>query len=33
MDCKAILSKMTLEDKISLCTGADFWHSKRMEKY
>lgn len=33
MDIKEILSKMTLEDKISLCTGADFWHSKRMEKY
>lgn len=33
MDIKAILSKMTLEDKISLCTGADFWHSKKMEKY
>lgn len=28
-----ILSKMTLEDKISLCNGADFWHSKAMEKY
>ena len=24
---------MTLEDKISLCTGADFWHSKKMEQY
>ncbi|MDE7172220.1 MAG: beta-glucosidase [Oscillospiraceae bacterium] len=24
---------MTLEDKISLCTGADFWHSKAMEQY
>ncbi|MDE6260022.1 MAG: beta-glucosidase [Oscillospiraceae bacterium] len=24
---------MTLEDKISLCTGADFWHSKTMEQY
>ena len=33
MDIKAILSKMTLEDKISLCTGADFWHSKKMEQY
>ena len=28
-----ILSKMTLEDKISLCNGADFWHSKAMEQY
>ena len=25
--------QMTLEDKISLCTGADFWHSKKMEQY
>ena len=33
MDIKAILSKMTLEDKISLCTGADFWRSKKMEQY
>ncbi|MDE6418930.1 MAG: glycoside hydrolase family 3 C-terminal domain-containing protein [Lachnospiraceae bacterium] len=24
---------MALEDKISLCTGADFWHSKKMEQY
>ena len=28
-----ILSKMTLEDKISLCNGADFWHSKTMAQY
>lgn len=33
MDSKAILSKITLEDKISLCTGADFWRSKKMEQY
>ncbi|MBO5716301.1 MAG: glycoside hydrolase family 3 C-terminal domain-containing protein [Clostridia bacterium] len=24
---------MTLEDKISLCTGADFWRTKDMEQY
>ena len=30
---REILSKMTLEDKISLCNGADFWHSKAMEQY
>lgn len=30
---KDILSSMTLEDKISLCNGADFWHSKAMDKY
>lgn len=28
-----ILAKMTLEEKISLCNGADFWHSKAMEQY
>lgn len=28
-----ILSRMTLEDKIALCNGADFWHSKAMERY
>ena len=32
-DIKAIVSKMTLEDKISLCTGADFWRSRKMEQY
>ena len=30
---KNILAKMTLEDKISICNGADFWHSKAMEQY
>ena len=33
MDIKAIISKMTLEDKISLCTGANFWSTKKMDKY
>ena len=33
MNIKEVISKMTLEDKISLCTGADFWHTKTMEKY
>ncbi len=28
-----IIARMTLEDKIALCTGADFWHSKATEKY
>ena len=26
-----ILQKMSLKDKITLCNGADFWHSKGME--
>ena len=33
MDIQKILSGMTLEDKISLCTGADFWHTKAMPQY
>ena len=33
MDIKKILSEMTLEDKISLCTGKDFWRTKAMEQY
>ncbi len=33
MDIREILLKMTVEDKISLCTGADFWHSREMEQY
>ena len=33
MDVKKIISKMTLEDKISLCTGEDFWRTKAMDKY
>ena len=33
MYSKEMISKMTLEDKISLCTGADFWNSKKMEQY
>lgn len=33
MDIRKILSNMTLEDKISLCTGGDFWHTKAMPQY
>ena len=28
-----ILQKMSLKEKITLCNGADFWHSKAMEQY
>ena len=28
-----ILKQMTLEDKISLCTGQDFWRTKSFEGY
>ena len=33
MGIKEIISKMTLKDKISLCTGGDFWHTKEMKQY
>ena len=33
MDIQQILSNMTLEDKISFCTGGDFWHTKAMPQY
>lgn len=28
-----LISQMSLEDKIMLCEGADFWHTKAFEKY
>ncbi|MDE7131207.1 MAG: glycoside hydrolase family 3 protein, partial [Lachnospiraceae bacterium] len=30
---KDIIAKMTLEDKIKLCSGASFWESEKMEQY
>ena len=33
MDIEKIIASMTLEDKISLCTGGDFWHTKAMPQY
>ena len=30
MNIEQILEKMTLEEKIALCSGADFWHTKEM---
>ncbi len=33
MDIKKIITEMTLEEKISFCTGADFWRTKAMEQY
>lgn len=32
MNIDEIVSKMTLEEKIDFCTGADFWNSKAMQK-
>ena len=33
MDIEQILKQMTLEDKITLCSGASFWETKKFEKY
>lgn len=33
MDVEKILQSMSLEDKIALCSGADFWTTKAFEKY
>ncbi len=33
MDISGIIANMTLKDKIRLCSGADFWHTKAMERY
>ncbi len=33
MKIDSILEKMTLKDKIALCSGADFWQTKAMEQY
>ena len=30
---KELIQKMTLEDKIALCSGKDFWHTKDMGQY
>lgn len=29
---KELISKMTLEEKASLCSGKDFWHTKGIER-
>ncbi len=32
MDVKQLVSQMTLEEKASLCSGLDFWHTKPVER-
>jgi beta-glucosidase len=32
LDTQAILAKMTLEQKASMCSGADFWHTTAIEE-
>jgi beta-glucosidase len=31
-DIRAIIGKMTLEEKAGMCSGADFWHTKAVER-
>lgn len=31
-DIRQLISKMTLEEKASLCSGADFWHTKEVAR-
>ena len=33
MDIEKILRQMTLEDKIALCSGENFWETKKYEQY
>ncbi len=33
MDIENVLKQMTLEDKIALCSGKNFWETKGFEKY
>jgi len=33
MQIDAILEKMTLKEKIALCSGANFWQTKAMDAY
>ena len=32
MDIKKLISEMTLEEKASLCSGRDFWHSQNVDR-
>lgn len=32
MDVKALVARMTLEEKAGLCSGLDFWHTKSVER-
>ena len=29
---KELISQMTLEEKASICSGADFWHTEKLER-
>ena len=31
-EIKELISRMTLEEKASLCSGQDFWHTKKVAR-
>ena len=33
MRCEEMLCKLSLREKIALCSGADFWHTKDLSEY
>ena len=33
MDTEKIIREMTLQEKVDFCTGADFWHTKAIQKF
>lgn len=33
MNIEHVLEQMTLEEKTALCSGADFWHTRKIETY
>lgn len=33
MNIEHVLEEMTLEEKTAFCSGANFWHTRKMEKY
>lgn len=32
LDVKKLVNELTLEEKASLCSGADFWHTKAIDR-
>lgn len=32
MEIKQIVKELTLEEKASLCSGSDFWHTQEIER-
>ncbi len=32
MDIQEVISLMTLDEKVSMCSGSDSWHTKAIER-